>query len=293
MPCINTDCYKTKENQIFNHNFIIPDTIGNFPAGWEKYIECPSAIIYWQKNYKHNNCIMICKPFHGDRASIFQQTPFYVPVNQQELWEVGAIFRVYRKMRVRITVHYVKNNIPVSQDRLDFHLMPGVRYYCRSISIPDDVDLAWLELGTEDRGQFWIENVVFAQRFPHPKLINVNTVEAVKKIIQPVKIEKLTRDTAEAVTAGPVVQTSDTQDVLQLNTYTFCVINQGLTDAYVQLQSSPDGINFLAEAMATLLLPPGQIRALSFNYFLRYAQVAYWTEDGNTTPLQIFFQGQG
>jgi len=281
------------KNQIFNHNFVFPDTSGNFPSGWEKYIESPLAVIYWQKDYKHHYCIMISNPFHGKKASIFQQTPFYVPVNKQELWEVGARFRVYRKMRANITVHYVKNNIRVSQNQIDFHLMPGIRYYCRSISIPDDIDLVYLELGTEDSGQFWIENVVFAQLFPHSKSINVNTVEAVKRIIDPVKVEKLTRDTVEDVIAGPVIQASELQDVLTLSTYTFSVLNLGDTEANVQLQMSPDGINFMDEAMANHKLAPGQIRALDFNQFLRYAKVTYWTEDGNTTRLRIFFQAQG
>lgn len=281
------------KNQIFNHNFVFPNTSGNFPAGWGKYIESPLAVIYWQKDYKHHDCIMISNPFHGEKASIFQQTPFYVPVNKQELWEVGARFRVYRKIWAHITVHYVKNNIPVSHNQIDFRLTPGARYYCRTISIPDGIDLAWLELGAEDSGQFWIENVVFTQLFPPSESINVNTVEAVKQIIQPVKTEKLTRDTVEDVNAGPILQTSNIQDVLKLSTYTFCVINQGDTPAKIQGQMSPDGIHFMGEAMADPLLEPGQIKALDFNYFLRYARVAYWTEDGNTTPLRVFFQGQG
>lgn len=293
MSCMHPDWCKSKENQIFNHNFALPNSADNFPTGWDKHTESPLAVIYWQKDYKHHHCVMISNPFHDQQASIFQQPPFYIPVGEQELWEAGTVLRVYRKMRASITVHFVKDSFPVSSSRLDFHLTPGSRYYCRSITIPHDIDYAYLEVGIQDTGQLWIENVFFGQLFPHPKTINVNTVEAVKRIIHPVKIEKLTRDTVEDVIAGSILQTSNIQDVLKLCTYTFCVLNQGDNAAYLQLQMSPDGINFTSEAIADPFLAPGQIKALDFNYFLRYARLAYWTEDGNTTPLRIFFQAQG
>jgi len=293
MQVKHIDHCNLQENQIFNPDFETPNMSGNFPAGWEKYTQGPLAVIYWQKNYKHRHCIMISNPFHGEKASIFQQPPFYVPVGEQELWEAGARCRIYRKMRAVMTVHFLNNHIPVSRQQLEFHLMPGIRSYSGSIHIPDDIDQAYLELGTEDSGQFWIENVFLSKRFPPPSTINVNTVEAVKKIIQPVKIEKLTRDSVETGLAGPILQTSEIRDVLKLSNFTFGVLNEGLTAAWVQLQTSPDGIHFLDEPTSDLILPAGQIRGYTPNQFFRYARMLYWTEDGNTTPLRIFFQGQG
>lgn len=293
MKCIEPYSFHEHENQVFNHNFRLPDTSGDFPAGWDKYTESVLAVIYWQKVYRDHYCVMISNPFHNFKASIYQQSPFYIPVNQHELWEVGARFKVYRKIKALITVHFIKDTFPVSSVELDFHLVPGSRYYSRSLSIPDDMDYAYIEIGTRDSGQIWIEDAVFTKLYPHPEEINVNMVEAVKKIIDPVKIEKITRDTLENVMAGPFLQTSDIQDVLKLSTYTYCVLNMGATEAKVRLQMSPDGINFIGEEMADYSIEPGKLRVLNYNSFVRYVRVAYWTEDGNNTPLRIFFQAQG
>lgn len=286
-------CCEAQENKIFNHNFIFPNACGDFPAGWQKYMDSHMTTICWQKDYKRHYSVMINNRSCHHHASILQQSIHYVPVCEQQIWEAGAFLKVYRKIRATIKVHFVNDCSQVSSTSLDFHLMPGSHYYSRLVTIPDDVDYAYIEVGTKDMGPLWIENVVFTQLYPPPQcLINVNTVEAVKKIIDPVKIRRILKDIVEDVTAGPILQASDLQDVFKLRIYTFCVINQGESEARVRLQMSPDGINFVDEPVADDLLLPGQIKAMTYNYFLRYARLVYWTEDSNTTNLRIFFQGQ-
>ncbi|HEX3011525.1 MAG TPA: DUF6385 domain-containing protein [Syntrophomonadaceae bacterium] len=293
MKCNESKCGDKHENQIFNYNFTIPNTSGDFPAGWEKYTENPLAVVYWQKSYEHHYCIMVCNPSHHYQAHICQQNAFFVPASENQVWVVGARIRVYRKMAVYITVHFVRNNIPVSNSRIDIHLYPGIRDYHGSVTIPDDIDYAYVEIGTWDSGTLWIEGVFLTLLYPPCHTINVNTVEAVKKIIDPVRIENITRDMFEDVTARPFLQASETQDVLKLGTYSFCVLNSGNTEARIRPQLSPDGINFIGEEMADYSILPGQLKVLNFNLFLRYVRVAYWTEDGNNVPLRIFFQAQG
>jgi len=101
-----------------------------------------------------------------------------------------------------------------------------------------------------------------------------------------------TRDFVEDVKADTAKRYSTIQDVFQLTTYSFCVLNEGATESVVQMQLSPNGINWGEDPIADDHIAPGQMKILVYNRFARYVRLKYWTDSG-TTNLRIYFQGQG
>ncbi|GAV24128.1 hypothetical protein ciss_00610 [Carboxydothermus islandicus] len=86
---------------------------------------------------------------------------------------------------------------------------------------------------------------------------------------------------------------STAQDVSTMATYTMFVKNTGTTNsATVKLQISPNNTDWLDDS-AEVTLTPGSSTALSASTFLRYIRVAYKsTLLGQSTDLNIIFQGQ-
>lgn len=114
-------------------------------------------------------------------------------------------------------------------------------------------------------------------------------VEAVNRIIEPVKVERKIRNTTEDFIATTEQQASEIQNVFYLRTYTYSVINLGTTRALIKMQCSPDGINFMDEPPEEII-EPNEIKALTCNHFLPFVRVCFRTEAGET-PLRIFLNG--
>jgi len=300
----NSVCYEANEDQVFNHNFVFANVAGDFPAGWQIYKGHKTADFYWEKDDKQDFSIKIRNRLSRRFASICQERSYCIPVYEKQVWEIGAILRVNKPLSATIRIHFISRSSRVLYTSLDFLLEPGSNYYYGIVTVPAGVDYALLELGTSEAGTLWIEGVVFKRVFPVEKYdmdargrLNINTVEAVKKIIDPVNVKgtfdlkRESRDVVEDVVAGPKKQASVLQDVLNLATYSFCVINQGNEDALFQLQISPDGINWVDNGLKTRV-GAGEIEVCSCNYFLRYIRLVYHTEK-TITNLRIFFQAQG
>jgi len=192
---------------------------------------------------------------------------------------------------------------------LEFIVEPEGDYYYGVVSIPSGTNYAYLELGIKEAGILWIEDVIFKRTFPVGEYsvdsrgrLNINTVEKVKQLVEPIKIKgpvevkghftKPSRDFAEDAVAVPNKKSSTIQDILLLNMYSFCVFNQGKERVRVQLQISPDANNWIDDGPEEYV-GLGELKTFVPQRFLRYARLLYSTENKSTSNLRIFFQGQG
>ncbi len=279
-------CFEANKNHVYNCNFLLPNNCRNVPDGWLICANEGYARFCWHKSCRSKSSVTIqntCPQF----SSICQERPYYIPVNAQEEWQVGAVLKANRKMRASIIVHMINSCGQISSFEMIFMLQPGCRYYYRHITIPDDMQLAFLEIGTAELKILSIRGVVFRK---DESKINVGVVEAVKKIIEPVKIDRYICDTSEDVIATMIEQVSETKNVLLLRNYTFSVLNLGSMPALVRLQSSPDGIHFMDEPMGDEIIAPDEVKAYTYNYFLPFVRICFKTETGST-HLRVFFHG--
>lgn len=298
-----TDC-ESQQNYIFNHDFCLPGPSGNFPMGWQKYKSGKTSSIDW--NNDNNIASIRIKNRTRLMTSICQQRLFSIPVYEAQVWKVGVICRSNEKLNATIIVHFVSTSSRLLQTTLDFNIEPENEHYYSTVTINSGVDYAYIEIGLKEPGTIWIEDVEFSRVFPVDKFdadargrLNINSVENIKRILEPVlmqgKIEtvKQSKDIFEDVIAEPMYGNSSVQDVLNLDTYSYCVINLGDHNALVYVQISPDAVHWINEPNANNRIKPGQSKVLVCNNFLRYIRVVYQAENGGNTRLRIFFQGQG
>jgi hypothetical protein len=302
---INSICYEAKENQIFNYNFLFPNKTLNFPAGWQKFKGHKTARFYWEKDNKVN-LIKIRNLKSKHPASICQEHSYSVPVYEKQVWKVRAKLEAHHELWATIKIHFSSHSSSrLSCISLDFSVEPECDYYSGIVTVPQGMDYAMVEIGTSEKGTLWIESVSFKRIFPVDKFnmdaqgrFNINNVESVTRILEPVDVNGIfelvtpTRDFVEDVQANTTESYSTMQDVFHLATYSFCVINQGTTEAVVQMQLSPNGINWAEDPIADDHIDAGQMKILVYNRFARFVRLKYWT-DSSTTNLLIYFQGQG
>ncbi len=294
------------QNQIFNYHLGYANTAGDFPAGWQKGREIKTAAFCWEEDYKQQFSIKISNRLSYHLASISQQRSYRIAVCEKQVWEVGAVFRVHQPLTATIKVHFISHFGRSLHSGFDFLLQPGKDYYCGVLTVPADVEYAYLELGTREVGTMWVSNIVFRRVFPVARYdsdargrLNINAVTVLKKILDPVKVtgelefKRIGRDVIEEVEAGPEIKTSGIQDVLNLTTYSFCVLNQGHSSAGAQLELSPNGVNWMPASSSDDVIRAGQMKILVPDFFLRYIRLSYWTKGSIGTCLVIFFQGQG
>jgi len=299
-------CCEFENNQVFNHMFAFADKTGDFPAGWQKYHGRITADFRWERDDKQNYCVKIRNRVSRLSASICQERSYRIPVYEKQVWEVGAAIKVDHVLSATIKVHFFSPySSRVLYTSLDFMLEPEQDFYCRVVTVPTGVDYALIEIGTSEAGTLSIIDVFFTRVFPVEKYdmdaqgrLNINNVESITRILEPVDVKgtfelvRPTRDFVEDVTADPTEKSSTIQDVFQLATYSFCVVNQGAVEAVVKMQLSPNGINWLEDPIADHHVKAGQMRILVYNCFARYVRLRYHTDSG-TSILSIYFQGQG
>ncbi len=300
-------CYEESENQVFNHHFRYANTAGDFPAGWQKGRESKTAALCWEEEHDLKFSIKIKNRSPNHLASICQQRSYSIAVYEKQVWEVGAIFKAHNQFTATIKVNFISHSANrFLYSCLNFILQPGKDYYCGLLTVPADMEYAYVEVGTKEIGTLWISNVVFRRVFPIARYysdargrLNINAASVVKKIIDPVRVtgdfefKRISRDIMEEVVAGPEVKASGIQDVLNLTTYSFCVLNQSASAAMARIDLSPNGINWLESVSSNNLVAAGQMMILVPDFFLRYIRLVYWTEGGTSACLSIYFQGQG
>ena len=93
----------------------------------------------------------------------------------------------------------------------------------------------------------------------------------------------------ETVTASTIFVSAMLQDVSQLSVYSYAVHNSGVERAIVQLQISPDAVNWTADDLECEILS-GALAIFTANRFLRYVRLIHRSEASN--PLRIWFQAQ-
>ncbi|MDD3365318.1 MAG: DUF6385 domain-containing protein [Syntrophomonas sp.] len=299
-------CCEFENNQVFNHMFAFADKTGAFPAGWQKYRGRTTADFCWEMDDKKNLCVKIKNPVSRLPASICQERPYKMPVYEKQVWEVGAAIKVDYVMSATIKVHFLSQySSRVLYTSLDFMLEPERDFYCGVVTVPTGVDYALIEIGTSEAGTLSIIDTFFTRVFPVEKYamdargrLNINNVESVTRILEPVDVNgtfelvRPTRDFSEDVIADTTERSSTMQDVFHLDTYSFCVINQGAVDAVVKIQLSPNGINWLEDQIDDDQIEAGQMKILVYNRFARYVRLRYRTNSG-TSILSIYLQGQG
>jgi hypothetical protein len=297
---------EANENQIFNHNFVFPNRSLDFPAGWEKFRGHRTAIFCWEEDNKHNFRIKIKNQKSKHPASITQEPSYIVPVYEKQVWKVGAKLGAHHELWATIKINFsCKASSLVSSICLEFLVGPKCDFYSGIVTVPQGMDFAMVEIGTSEIGTLWIGDVLFKRIFPVDQYsvdaqgrLNINNVESVTRILEPVNVNgtielvKPTRDFVEDVIADTADRFSTMQDVFQLATYSYCVINEGATEAAVQMQLSPNGINWAKDPIADDHIDAGQMQILVYNRFAKYVRLKYWTDSG-TTNLRIYFQGQG
>jgi len=286
-----SDDHSVKNNQVFNHRFMLPNHMQYFPAGWQICRWGKNSQIFWQRENPDDVSVAICNQFCRQYSSICQERPHYIPVHPHEEWEFGAVLRADRNMYAMIKVHFLTSRGHISCSEQMFMVRPESCYYNGIITIPEGVQWAYLEIGTNEPGILWIQEVFFMKvDSPCKHKINVGTVDTVRRILEPVKIKKLIVDTAEDVVAIPAQRCTETQNVFLLNTYTYSVLNLGTVTAFIHMQCSPDGIHFLDEPIGEEQIEPNQLRFLACNYALPYVRLCFRTET-DSTNLRIFLQG--
>ncbi|MGI6420615.1 MAG: DUF6385 domain-containing protein [Syntrophomonadaceae bacterium] len=270
-------------NEVFNYKFILPNSMNDFPAGWQISRGVANARFCWQRGYRGNYSVAIANCLNDEYSSICQSSACYIPVCEGEEWRVGAVLQVNQGMGASIIVHMIDINGQTSYAEFYFALQAGCYRYYKTITIPENIQLVWLEIGTDKQGVLGIQQVFFS------KVDKANDGVVVSRIIEPVKVERKVLNDSEDITATSEQQCSETYNVLYLRYYTYSVINLGTTPAIVLLQSSPDGINFMDEP-PEVIVEPNEVKALTCNYFLPFIRLCYRTETGET-PLRIFLQG--
>lgn len=92
------------------------------------------------------------------------------------------------------------------------------------------------------------------------------------------------------VTTSDSVQSAATLQVLQY-TYTYFVINSGLNQAFITLEISPDGINWIPEGELSAI-NPGKTIPLIAGSVAKYARISFWsTQPDRSTSLKICVRG--
>lgn len=278
-------------NQVFNHRFMIPNQTGNFPAGWKICRQGEKSQIFWDKEHEDYSVVICNHPYNLHYSCICQEKHHYIQIDPREEWEFGAVLRADRNIEVMIKVHLLNSYGHMSCKEQMFMIGTSSCYYDGMIKIPENVQWAYLEIGTNEIGKVWIHEAVFKKVNSHcHHKINIGHVDTVGKIIEPVKIEKCICNTMQDVIASHDMQFTEAQNVFLLDSYTFSVINQGSVPALIHMQCSPDGIHFLDEPSFEELIEPNQMKLLTSNYALPYVRMRFRTETG-ITNLRIFLQG--
>ena len=260
----------------------------------------------WQEDNKHSYKIGIKNLKSKHLASICQDPSYSVPVYEKQVWEIRTKLKAHHKLWATIKVNFSSQASPRESSKcLEFMVGPESEYFSGIVTVPPGMDFAIVEIGTSEVGTLWIADVFFQRIFPAEKYntdaqgrLNINNVESVTRILEPVNVNgtfelvKPIRNIVENVTADTTDRFSTMQDVFQLATYSYCVINEGAAEAAVQMQLSPNGINWTVDPIADDHIDAGQMSILVYNRFARYVRLKYWTDSG-TTNLRIFFQGQG
>jgi len=279
-------------NQVFNHKFMIPNQAGIFPAGWRVCRQGERSQIFWNNEQQDNISVVICNhPDNLHYSSICQEKHHYIQIHPREEWEFGAVLHADRNMEAMIKVHFLNSYGHMSCIEKMFTIGTSSCYFYGKIKIPEDVQWAYLEIGTNEIGILWIQEAFFKIENSHcHHKINIGHVDTVRKIIEPVKIERCICNTMQDVIASHDMQFTEAQNVFLLDSFTFSVINQGSVPALIHMQSSPDGIHFMDEPSFEELIEPTQMKLLTSNYALPYVRIKFRTEAG-ITNLRIFLQG--
>ncbi|MFC4767272.1 DUF6385 domain-containing protein [Effusibacillus consociatus] len=98
--------------------------------------------------------------------------------------------------------------------------------------------------------------------------------------------------TTAVTTASTSLTPSTTRNVLTLSQFSLGVSNSCATGLVVQLQISPDNVNFTNDT-GTFLVPQNDARSFTPSRFAKYARLQYAAQTaGCTVTFVEFFQGQ-
>jgi hypothetical protein len=278
---------------------MFPNKLLDFPAGWYKHRAHDRSVIRWKQNGNDTFKVVI-KNYDHTLTSICQEDEYGIPVYEKQVWAIGALLGVHQAMYTTVRVHFKSRVSPrILSVSLNFMVEPGEDYYYGSITVPDGADYAVVELGTSSPGTLSIKNILFKRVFPTKRYnadsqgrLNINNVESVSRILEPVELVRPSRDFVEDVKVTATQKYSSTQDVLHLTTYSYSAINLGCSNIIYGMQLSPNGADWIEDPVADDHIAPGQMVILCYNRFARYVRLRLRTENCSS-KLRIYFQGQG
>lgn len=94
----------------------------------------------------------------------------------------------------------------------------------------------------------------------------------------------------EDLSVGNIAEFTQAFNIAQKELITFFVKNKGDSLVYVQLEISPNGVDWIADAYE-VEIPPGQGEALVLATFLKYTRLKYYSL--NSSLIDIYLQTQG
>ncbi len=295
---------ETTSNQIYNHNFVFANQAGNFAAGWHKH-QHPGSTIVWDKK---SHGIRFSNWTHSF-SSIEQKQKYRIPVFERQVWEVGVCLKGYYRSHIRIIVHfYSSTSGDTTHETLNFEIKPNCPFYYGVVTVPDDFDYAYLELGVHGCGTVLLSEVIFRRVFPVDKYstdaqgrLNIASVQELGRIIEPVRVKgpveviahvrKRSVNLLEEEIAEATPKNSIARDVSKFSVYSFIVINKGSDNVFINLQYSPNGINWTDESVP-VLVGPGQVKTAVEMFYVKYIRIQYYSENDNSNPIAIYFQAQ-
>ncbi|MEN6349802.1 MAG: DUF6385 domain-containing protein [Syntrophomonas sp.] len=301
--------YQYDGNQVFNHNFIYPNESGDFAAGWQKSRGAKNSSFTWEKDDELEDGSIAIKNKSNQFGSISQQKTYSMPVAGEQIWEVGAVVKANIRSQLVIIIHFQSDSFSrVLRVSLDFLVDGDEEYHFGIVSVPAGINSAFLELGLKETGTVWIQEVIFRRIFPPEKFsidpqgrLNVNKVTTVGRILEPLSLTqplevnarllKEYRETTEDLVAENRPKTSAIHDFTNLDEYSFFAMNQGHEDVWLQIELSPNGVNWVNDSQKTRL-KGGAMEIMVCDHFLKYGRIKYYTESKTACNLRIIFQGR-
>ncbi|MDD3893889.1 MAG: hypothetical protein PHU36_02550, partial [Syntrophomonadaceae bacterium] len=93
---ITDTCFEEHKNQVFNHDFMFSNPLGNLPFGWQICSGSKTADFSLGRNNKHSSGLKIRNKTSHCFASICQQRLYAIPVYENQVWKLGAVLKSER-----------------------------------------------------------------------------------------------------------------------------------------------------------------------------------------------------
>lgn len=262
-------------NRVYNGDFTIPSN--GFVDGWVP--TRGNAATSWSVV---NNQIKITNPSYMlNMVGVIETSK--IPVQPGEIWLYQAYFRGENNgLNLRLAFHfYNTNGNPAGFDYFGAQSTTYLQQYEGYINVPQGAALMAPEVGFQDTGTIYIDNVSMERVKPQfePAIAQVGS----RSFTNLVESELITTDSYQFTSA---------RDTSQQRIYTFFVLNTGSNPVTIQPQVSPNNSDWVDDS-AELSLNVGEGMPVLPRYFLHFTRVKYKSANaGQPTTVVIWYQAQ-